>query len=227
MGMGKFYLAKSSRTQRKAKRAVTAPKVSKTVKEYVHRTINSDKELKRFLSTASGTIDYDVSAVVSRLSTVVQGDDVNDREGNVIKPTKLSIRWTLTGTAGAASIARIIILQWHKDSAVDTPSISAANVLDQTAGAVSQAYSPFIFDNLKYMKVLYDRNFVMEKNTMINSVRKGKISIKGSRLNNIKFNDDSVTDGKDHLYIISVSDQTNASGNAPTLVAISELFYKE
>lgn len=214
-----------------AKFAQGQRKVSAPVKKYVKKTINRSMETKVYdLHATAGTLDYDASPAVIQLTPIGQGDTLKTREGAVIKPQMLKLRLSFVNSTDIAHV-RCIVIQWKKDTANETPVLitgGSANILDQTGGAGLEYNSPFDVDFSRYFNVLYDKQFVLEKNTLAPGSNKDiQITIPKKKMMNIYYNLDAGTNARNHLYLLAISDLNNAGGTAPTMYYASQVFFKD
>lgn len=220
-----FYTSKTGRSRRTRATKATTKKVSKPIKNYVKRAINANIETRQFIASQfATTIDYDNSPFVEDMTNIAQGDGSANRDGNVIKPCYLNIRYHLDGVDG--DYCRLCVIQWKQDTASVTPAINIAtsnNIFNNSVGSGTEYLSPFDEDYSKYYNVLYDALIPLNIGTGEN--KSGLIHIGMTKMNNIYFND-SATTGKNHLYILATSNKNNA-GTPPTFSYISEFAYKD
>lgn len=205
------------------KARVSTRKVSDPVKTYVRKAINSNIETKQYIASQFAySIDYDVSPFVEDMTNIAQGDTEQTRDGNVIKPYRLDIRYQLNGSSG--DVCRIMVIQWKQDTAVVSPTINIAisnNVFNSAVGSGTEYISPVDIDRKPYFNVLYDRMIPLDSGAGL--TKTGIIRI--TKMMGIHYND-SATTGKNHLFILATSDTNNAS-TPPFFTYVSNFLYKD
>lgn len=229
--MGKLYLS-SPRHGAPAKQASLKivrkpdPLASRT---YVKKQIRREAVSKGTFYTyqVGSSADYDSSPVNKCLTNIGWSDTANSesRTGNRVKCRQLRIRFRISN-ADALTVTRILVIQWKKDSNVTTPSTvigGTNNIFSAAGGAGSEYLAPIFAEYLPYFNVLYDKMFVREANTGINSDLVKKIVIPGKRLRDLQFITDESTLGSNHIFFIAVSNKTNASADAPIVTMLSAL----
>lgn len=205
--------------------------VSQNVRSYVHKAINRNHEMKSlYTAVSAANVSYDTGTLVSCLSVVSQDKSAHQREGNLIRPQRLEILWEADRNTDMSRF-RIIVIQWRKDNALTggSPGISISastnTIVTGSGGSGSEHYAPYFLEYEPYYKVLYDRRF--EFNDTYQYLKQGRIVIKGQKMANIVFNEDALTTGKQHLYILVTSDKTAASSLGPAFRALARFNFKE
>lgn len=130
-------------------------KVPTATKAYVKRVLNTNIETKVFY-TDSGTTSLTFSKLgnLIPLSDVTNGTLNTQRIGDIIHPTKISIRLRIVCSAVPPDVARIILFVWKPDS---TPGIG--DILQSGTNLDYQsAMSAYNDDNDMY-QILYDSYF--------------------------------------------------------------------
>lgn len=132
-----------------------ARKTTMATKAYVKRVINTNIETKVFYIDSGGTsLPFSKLGNLISLSDVTNGTLNTQRIGDIIHPTKISIRLRVTCSATPPDIARVIVFIWKPDS---TPGIG--DVLQSGVGLDYQsAMSAYNDDNDLY-QILYDSYF--------------------------------------------------------------------
>lgn len=149
----RFYKRRSAKTSKSCKRALT-----KSQRHCVKKMIDRAPETKYHNVTSVSGVTY--TADIVELASVSQGDGATNREGDVISPTSLSFRYRLardtTASTSSPDNVRFMIIQWHVDSSVATPTFT--DIL-QNPTAQYMALSPLILNRSKRLKftVLYDK----------------------------------------------------------------------
>ena len=124
-------------------------KVAKSVRS-IRGLINVEKKFKDTQTT--GTVDY--GGTIYHLTSITQGDQIDQRNGNSILLKSLFIRGQVrmdtTGSAQSSTV-RIILFQDNNDNNAVAPTV--AQVL-QTVGSVYAPYSPLNVNNYDRFRVL-------------------------------------------------------------------------
>ncbi len=203
---------------------VTAGKVLAT-KSYVRRVVGSKIETKSFVgfSISSVSVSFDVP-IMQQVSDVVTGDINLTRDGDVIDPTMLELRYDLLPTDATESvIARIICFQWMADADDDTPT---GNDVLNSAGAASdinQATETGGAGNK--IRILYDRRHAMGTTNAGNlQYTLGFIRVPGKRMARIYF--DGTASKKGHIFVFATSNM-NAANNEPIMRLNGNLKFKD
>lgn len=220
--MGTITKVTSNRkTYRRSKAKL--PKVSKATKTYVQRAIKAQGD-KRFTYTTIGTtgIDHFGQYVTgaSLLQTNTGDNDFAERQGDVITPTRIIMRyaWTASDTYNTC---RLILFQWHPDSNSFPPTAILNNVVDiSTLGTSNAPLSRYIFDQ-KNFTVLYDSTHTV-CDLLSNQHVARTVNIYGKKLKKIRYTN-GVIEGHNNLYLIAISD-SGAGGN-PLFQATMEMHY--
>lgn len=125
----------------------------KRVQNIVKQIIQSKKEIKNyaiaysFVNTVAGTV-----GPISQ--GIIQGDNINQRNGDVIFPMHVKLNLTFLGGVGSTqSFHRFIVFQDMLNTGV-TPSIS--DVLD---GSLFNSTYAVIYRQQRRFKILYDKIF--------------------------------------------------------------------
>lgn len=186
---------------------------NKAERAAVRRIIKSSKEKNYFdVVSAGGAIS--TTAVVTKLSGIGQGDGQGQRLGDTCELTSVEFHQIAATDAGAASGTlnniRIMLIRWLVDDTDTAPVIG--DILEST----SYPYSSLVGDQAdrKKFEVLVDKHLSL---TVRNDSRsaydhKDVISCKGKKI----YFDAAATTGKGHIYLVTLGNNTTASGNDVT-----------
>ncbi len=206
--------AKNKSLTQPQKRAVTA---------IAKKTVRMMSEWKFFnLDLSLGT---NQAGAVTHLSAVPQNDTVQGREGIVIQPSSLILRyyWESNVALQSHNVVRTIIFQWHPDTTLPTVG-DILNLLGTNTRAPLSLYKR---EGAMDYKILYDRTHVL--NTfyaadMSCPVVSTKIRIPRRKM----LYDGGTTFGEQNsVYMLNISDEPSASGTDPTVRFASRLNYRD
>lgn len=198
----------ASQTTYKAKR----PKMSTApaVKKYVKKAIMAEKEPK-YVDDLANPLNVDYAGTLDALShKIVTGDTDTTRDGSEVTMTAIRMKghWLL---GDANNTCRVIIFQWHNNSALIAPSVG--DILT-TVGAIGAA-TALPYHNTNNFRILYDR--IWELNAGAGQSASFDFTLRGSRLGRKKilFNAGGVT-CQNGLYLLTISD--SAATTHPSII---------
>lgn len=197
-------------------------------KAYVRKAIRNIQE-KKFHLYADTDVDlsYD-NPVFQSITDISQGDLDSNRDGDRLKLRSVDVRGMIIGNNGVTTEARVLVVQWLGQ---DTPTVQeileAGTVAWNADTAVTAHYN---HDHRKMFRVLYDRTIVSCSTATTTSagsneykrwlfharINIGKLALKGKAKAYINYQSASTT-GNNKVYIMALSNQTDASGFEPTL----------
>jgi len=176
---------------------------------------------------------------VTKLTTVVQGIQDQQRIGDMLMRKQLNMSYTITvGATGLIAAAdqfntvRVIVFEWKEDDGLTTPVV--ANIID-TSVSTAKTLSPINYDVKHDFKVLYDKSHVVFNTPVWNGAAvtwshgvggtfatqspivmqlKGKIEFDANSAN-----------GVGHLFVLTISD--SAFTPNPTCEFVSQLRYTD
>lgn len=128
------------------------------------------------------------------------------RDSAKVELKQLQFRWH-ANVADSTNKLRIIVFQWKPDTVIDAPS-SVNEILEVNGGSVTG--DPYVFDKAQRSKfnVLYDREMFM--NTTDRSYLGGHVVINNTKrskmLNYVHYTSVTANTGKNHLYMMLLSD---------------------
>lgn len=208
---------KSARRTRKSKpyKRRRGKPLNRKQKSQVKRIVSAGEETRAF--DTYETIAVSNTGSITDLTTIAQGDAVNQREANLINP--VSIRLFFTSILGdATNFCRYVVFRWHEDDTFDAPAPSDILALGNLGGI----YAPFNMTNYgqrKNFTILYDSIHRLDASYTTHFEAK-KLKLKKK----IVF-DTGVNSGKDHIYLLRISDSTTASH--PAMTVYSRVYYKD
>lgn len=203
------------------------------LKRYVKRIVNAGKETLAYDTVLSET--GSTAGSISKITAIAQGDDINNRNGNIIKPLSQSVNIQITSSTvgtGAFSnfrstIVRFIVFQDnHGDS---TPTVSGT--ANTSLLAVASIYGNYNLDNRPRYKILYDKIHKISQASGITGFEglqavatiKTKKNVKGK----MEFADTTGTlPAKGQIYFLQILDAL-ATSQVVTLSGYTRLLYKE
>ena len=202
-------MAKSRRRHYRRRRRKTKKRVSKALRHEIYRIVNGDKEQKIVAGTASVTTGQIGNTWTSpfRLNPdVVRGDDTYNREGNVIRPKMLTLRFYFNNKNTSKptwNAVRMLIFRWNIRTSLAIPS--AAEML-QTINNITDDQYTSNAQRRKQFTVFFDRviNFGGWDGT--ESATRGGAKFMTLRLNlsryTIAYDTNSDTNAKGHIYAL-------------------------
>lgn len=215
--------------------------VSQKVKAFVKKEIKKAPELCAFDTAIS--INPATAGAIQKITSVAQGDDINNRQGDSINALSQQLRLALeTTTAGTGaytpnynSIVRIIMFQDMYGGS--TPTVSGTTNTSLLAAASINAN--FNIDCVKRYRILYDRQHQVAQLPLINTglanAHVGFVDNPGTKLIRIKkklrntmdFADTTGTlAAKGQVYIFTIT-HALATSQVMTLSGYSRLYFRE
>lgn len=203
-------------------------KVPKPVKTYVKRQVRASEEtynLTTQATIAAGAAGTNYSGSIVNLQPIAQGDNINDRMGDVITPLKLSLKldWNqlvaVTRTAVRAIVFRSKLQANNTVPTVASVLASVGSGFSTVSGYNSASESNKLYD------ILYDKTLAMDtvgtgqrKHQRINLIKK----INGRKIHYTGTG--SADYGKGALFLLVISDQDTAT--SPSLNHSLQIYYK-
>lgn len=151
--------------------------------------------------TSSGTF-------ISCFNNLTRGTNgVNNFDGNTINPNGYTLKFTAQ-TTQTYNACRVMVFQWMDAS---TPALSG--VLQYTATGTA-CVSPILVTNKNYIRVLYDKTFMMapsasgDTTVLGNGTFSDKVFIPGKRIRKVRYNSSTnvVQDGD--IFLLYLSDDS-------------------
>jgi len=197
--------------------------VSKPIKAYVAKAIKEEKQLNwALIDNTLQEINYDTT-FMPHWSSIAQGDSINQREGDRIEPTLLTMKFQVSHTF-SFDVSRVILFQWKPDTAVDAPDMSKILEIPSTAQSV---YSPYVQMKVKRdkFKVLKDMTFSNTQGTAGQNFTR-TVNIKKFMSKYINYNTAPATSGKNLIFCLALSNAQVASAG-PTFNKVVYLQWKD
>lgn len=189
-------------------------KVSPKIKDYVDKKISANIETKQYyFDSGTTSIPYDKTGQMIPLSQVTQGVGDFQRIGDIIHPTKISVRLQMGISTVAPDVARVILFIWR-------PAYSPAidDVLYYASGVDYQsAMSAYNDSKRGEFQILYDKLVMLTAtdNLFVKQITK-KLNIKQEYVG-------STTVSTRQIYMILLSEGTPAG----RYVFNSVMYYKD
>lgn len=193
----------------------------------VKRIVNAQIETKNIATTinyAAGSAVTSNNPTPQLVCQIAQGDNINDREGNVIKPQHIQIRIASTMTlATVQTMIRTIIFKLKQSPTNAVPTNT--NILAVLASDLATV-SPYTSGPVsnKYFDIVYDKSFIMCSNSQtshhetINLYPKHAMHYVGA----------GATDGgKDQYWMLTLSNQPGGAGASPYTNIGVQVWYKD
>lgn len=221
-------------TKRKRMSFVSGLAAYKKQKTAGQAALTAVASLKRRIAAATETKYEDVNttnaapvtmteaSAISNLAQVAQGAGLVQRVGQQITAKRLTGRYIVKYN-GANSMARVIIVQYKKQSSSSTPSL--AKIVENYSAGTGSVWSPYSFTNqfTENFRVLYDKSHAIEASNQA-AVRELSIPLNFK----IAYNGTLTTDiEKNGIYMFMLSDQTVASGLGPLISYGMRLAYTD
>lgn len=206
----------------------TRPALTPVQKTAVKRIVNADKEKFNYQTAISGG-EVSSTVVFSDLSAIAQGDDHDQRLGDMVKCTNIILRGNVSRDDGAAvdtfDNVRMVLFIWHPDDNTE-PLTSETQILES---ATLFQHQPLQLEASKRKKftVLYDSSFDVacrESGRAKDAVR--QFHVRKKLKNTIYFND-AATTGRNKIYLMRRSFYASASGNESAINFVATLGYKQ
>lgn len=185
------------------KRVYKKRALTKNQKKEVKKLIMSVPEVKHHdISATYGQIDY-ANATIS-LATIVQGDDDNQRIGNIIRPKSLDFNLNAylnlsSVSTNPAHVLRCIIFKWHEDNQLLNPT--SAHILNTVAQPLITASQYNLQGkDQKLWSILYDRCFSISSTKGLCLDR--NIKLQGT----VQYGASGATTAHDCIYLLLVAD---------------------
>lgn len=126
---------------------------SVATKGYVKRQISKTQERKYDETAIAGTeIPYDnITPLV--LTTPAQGDGIDERIGDSIKPKSIEVRGIIYNAASSSAMARFVVFQWFQD---DTPTLEQIITPDGGAITANTVFKAQNREDHESFRVLFD-----------------------------------------------------------------------
>lgn len=203
-------------------------KVSASTKKYVNQRVARMGENKYLIPSATPSahdMSYD-APYIEHLTDCSQGSTSFTRVGDDIEIKELIVNFKLAASVNTITFARVMIIQWFKDTNVDTPTLQDLITYYTNPDAFSYLAT---IDGVKrkFFKVLYDRMFEAQNNVSSETqnyvvrVRRRKFGRKKLQYNA------GATGGRNMIYLLAFSNVSDASGNEPNITLFKRVTFKD
>lgn len=205
-------------------------KASKAVKKYVKKAINANIETKNVslsVNVAAGGAGTSYNGSLWSLTQIAQGDNINDRTGNVVKLRR--VRITVSSTITAATIQtqlRLLVVRILQQPTNTAPLITNILATTGTDMATTSQYASGPTSN-NYFQVLKDKVFnltnqgspiVSQTWNLTKSIQKAAVHFTGAN---------SADYGKGHVFLVLISNMASGAGASPYTNIASQTWYKD
>ncbi len=208
---------------RKPNKSLTQPQ-KRAVTAIAKKTVRMLSEWKFFnFDTSLGT---NQTGSVTHLSAVPQGDTAQSRDGILIQPSSLILRyyWESDAATQANSVVRTIVFQWHPEVTIPT----VGDVLNLLATNTRAPISLYKREGAMDYKILYDRTHVLNTTHAAADVVSPVVSIKIRIPRRKMLYPGATTFGEQNsVYILNISDQATAEATDPTVRFASRLNFRD
>lgn len=211
------------------KKMKAGPKDKKQIQKIVKGTVRSALKYageSKYLYTNIGTTNFDWTGSIQAVSFVPQGQTDVTRVGDKLMPTSLELRGHMVLAAAGRTfcVGRFLLIRWLQDTDDTSPSVSDILDFTGTEGCVNSSY---VHDKRGDFNVLFDTGAVQLNSYGLASYNPSMFMIK----KNIRLAGKEIeavggtTAGRNHLYVIFVSDVVTA--NLPYYRITAKLNYKD
>ncbi len=205
-----------SRPSRSRQTRKEDPLLDRKINLAIERALSKNIEDKFTLTTQNGGIDYNGS-IFDMTSALVRGDGAVDYfTGNLVRPKKLTIRWSIN-TNQTFNVMRFLIFQWL-DASVPIP----AGVIN-TTGSTLAPHAALFHSNIHKILVHHDSIHCMYPVAGSYAVKCGEITL--SNFRTIQFATGSTNPQMGGIYMLAVSD--DGAPGYPQLLFVSELVFSD
>lgn len=207
------------------KKQKTAGQAALTAVASLKRRIAAATEIKYedVNTTNAGPITMTEASAIANLAQIQQGVGLVQRVGQQITAKRLTGRyWIKASTSN--SVARVIIVQYKKQSSSSTPSL--AKILENYSAGTGSVWSPYSFTNQfnENFRMLYDKFHVVNAASDAGVAREISIPLNFK----IAYNGAATTDiEKNGIYMFMLSNETVASGLGPQISYGMRLAYTD
>lgn len=211
----KFYVGRK-KTQKKQAKSNFKRKVLAVTKQY------SDKRYTYSTIGSTGVSNSGAYLTGAQLLDTVPGDSTfAERQGDVITPTRIIMRYQLD-VGDTSNFFRVILFQWRPDSNSFPPTAILNNVIDTSSLGTNYAPSSrYIFDQ-KNFHILYDSHVHSLVDTASNMCLARTVNIYGKKLRPIRYTNGADL-GHNNIYCIVLSD--SAVAPHPAISMTLEMHY--
>lgn len=171
---------------------------------------------KKYIDATSTSTAVSTTGTIVSLSDIPQGDTVNHRHGDSVKPQGLTIRLKAVANSSAVSTQLRVVIFRMKHENGTTPTI--ANLFDGTSSLYYLA--PKAWDNRFHSKILYDRVLNLSDDRSQGAFRKIYLKLTG----HINWQAGTTTGEDGELYMALVSNETT---NTPNVAYYSRLTFTD
>lgn len=207
--------------RRRTKKVFKSKTAAKSVRKIVKKMINKEIESKHIDASVANTVSGP-TGLLTDLTLIGQGTGDQTRIGDKLKPVSLEIRGQLLGnTAIDRNLLRMIVFQWHPNSASPVPVSS--DILLYTASAANAVLSPYQWDTRQNFTILSDKTYQLQGSASSDDYHT-YFHLKLSPKRVISFNAGGTT-GLNKIYVLCVSD--SSAINFPSIQYIYQLRYKD
>lgn len=201
-------MAKTRRRPRRRRRKAKKH-ISKALRKEIVRIVNGDKEMKVVAGTASvsaGQIGQTWSSPFRLNPEVIRGDDTYNREGNIIRPKTLTLRFYFNNTNTSKptwNAVRMLIFRWNIRSSLAIPAPTV--MLQTTSTNTGDQYTSNV-QRRRQFTVLFDQIVNFGSRDGAESATRGSAKYLNLRFNlsryTIAYDTNSDSNAKGHIYAL-------------------------
>lgn len=205
-------------------------RVAEATKEYVHKAINSSEEQKNVSTAANiaaGAAASNFTGSIINLQPIIQGVNINERVGNVIRVNRIKIRaWYSAAVANCPTIVRYIVFRSKQQPSTTPPTTASVLATVGTFAATTSMYGTGAESNRAY-DILVDKSHVLQVPNGGSQIHLFNINLRkkvSERL--VHFTGAAATDyGKGALFLLVISNQDTAT--SPSFQYGLQTWYKD
>lgn len=201
------------RASRKSKPSLSRGQV-KQMNSIASKAISRRAEKKYYLHS-NGSSSISDTGYIWPLSDVPQGDTDQTRNGDSLYLRTVRILGDVRA-GDTTNACRVIVFQWLDDS---TPTV--ASVLQTTSG-VTAVFSPYLHDQRKKFRIMYDKMFVVAANG--NDAKVFDTKYLRPPIKKVAFTA-ATTTGSNKIFLLLISDSTAVTH--PALTHYSKVTYDD
>lgn len=187
----------------------------KEVKKIVRKELKNEQELKAYTDESGSTEITTTSQFINLTDALAQGTDFNDRVGDELKVSRISLRLSLwPNSTCAGDLVRVILFQWHPNTVDETP-VDGDLFLNGGFDANRYRQLQYIDPNpakKERLTVIMDKVVEIPAYANVNAGKRQfiQLSRKGGFRKLMKFNR-ALTTGTEQFYLYLVGTQTTGT----------------
>lgn len=201
-------------------------------RSYVKRQISRNIETKHYVNSSTPTDISTTIGIQNLTSSIIQGDDTDERDGNTVKLTRISGRIFMerdnSAATGSTMNSRVLLVQWHRDTANEDLT-QLSDIFETTTDTTLTTLSGYRLNKAARSKftVLMDKQVTLTASTdgAWGHYKTWGFAVNSNRLRKTEWTS-SGTDALNHVFLIYVSNQ--ATGNENGIITwVANIHYKD